>query len=555
MKSRHTRFGAVGLSLIAAVMACAPVVAAEGEAASGAAGPSKSVAATSEDISQLKAQLAAQQRQIEQLSLAIERLQGGTARGAAEGMTSPQPASLGEVASTAPMVPSGRGGALQRGPEDDRPSPLSVRLGTAYLTPLGFMDFTSVIRQTNAGGGIGSNFSSIPLNNSTNGKLSETRLSMQNSRVGFRVDAKFGETNFLAYAETDFLGNQPGNLVVTSNSNTLRSRLFFADVRRGKLEIVGGQAWSLVTPNRRGLSPLTSDIFYTNDIDTNYQVGLAWSRDPQIRLMYHATDAITAGVSFENPEQYVGGSAGATLITPPTALAALVGTQLDNGATTSNVPNLHPDIVAKIAFDPMVGKKLMHVEVGGVLRTFKIYNPVLARHDTTSGGAGFFNFNLELLKGFRVIMNNYAGSGNGRYIFGQAPDLILNGRGGITLVDAASNVSGFELQAGKTLFYAYYGGVYIRRTQSIDPATGRPIGWGYAGSPSGQNRTVQEGSFGFSQALWRNDNYGSLTFMGNYSYLTRNPWFIAPGTSADAHLNMVWMDLRYTLPGKAPSLK
>src|SRR5580700_6467874 len=41
-------------------------------------------------------------------------------------------------------------------------SPLQFRLGSAFFTPIGFMDFTAVIRNHNAGGGIGSNFAAIP---------------------------------------------------------------------------------------------------------------------------------------------------------------------------------------------------------------------------------------------------------------------------------------------------------------------------------------------------------------------------------------------------------
>ena len=64
----------------------------------------------------------------------------------------------------------------------------------------------------------------------------------------------------IGYWESDFLGNNPANVSVTSgNSNTFRMRLYWVDIRRNKWEILGGQSWSLLTPGRNGISPFPSD--------------------------------------------------------------------------------------------------------------------------------------------------------------------------------------------------------------------------------------------------------------------------------------------------------
>ena len=55
----------------------------------------------------------------------------------------------------------------------------------------------------------------------------------------------------LGYVETDFLGIVPGNVAVSSNSDTLRLRLFWADLRKGKFEFLAGQSWSLLTPESK----------------------------------------------------------------------------------------------------------------------------------------------------------------------------------------------------------------------------------------------------------------------------------------------------------------
>jgi len=78
------------------------------------------------------------------------------------------------------------------------------------------------------------------------------------------------------------------------------------------------------------------------------------------------------------------------------------------------------------------------------------------------------------------------------------------------------------------------------------------IGYGYPKSANSQNRTIQEATFGFNQTFWKNPNYGALSFIFQYSYLFRDPWYVAAGAPRDAHNSLVFLDLRYTLPGQAP---
>ena len=63
---------------------------------------------------------------------------------------------------------------------------------------------------------------------------------------------------------------------------------------------------------------------------------------------------------------------------------------------------------------------------------------------------------------------------------------------------------------------------------------------------------MQEATFGITQTFWKDPKYGALQFMTQYSYLIRKPWFVAPGGLPDAHTNMIFVNLRYLLPGKPP---
>lgn len=435
-------------------------------------------------------------------------------------------------------------------------APPQIHIGSAYITPVGFLDLTGVWRSHDGGSGIGTNFASIPYGPTAfQNHLSEFRLSMQNSRVGFRVDALVKGAHVIGYMESDFLGNNPGNVAVTSNSNTLRSRLYWADIQKGRWELLAGQTWSLITPGRTGISPLPGNLFYSQDIDVNYQPGLVWGRIPEVRLVFHPSNKAALAVALDNPEQYVGGSAGGSPITFPantTVAGAYSGGELNTGATTLAVPNVAPDIIVKLALDPV---SKFHIEVGGVERQFKVWNPVTGVKFSNTGGGAFVNLNFELFKGFRLLTNNFFSDGGGRYIFGQVPDLIVRSDGSLSLIHTGSTVSGFEYTHKNSLFYAYYGGIYVQRNVAFDANGTTRIGYGYAGSPSSQNRAIQEGSLGFNQTLWKDAKYGALNFMGQYSYLTRNPWFIAAGSAKDAHLSMAFLNLRYTLPGSAPAMK
>ncbi len=514
------------------------------------------------EIDKLKAQLAAQQEQIEQLRRTME-----DEKKALDEASRPKPPSLGQVASTTPVVPAGDpapalhpglDAALspQQAAEMPPPSPLQIHLGNATITPVGFMDMTYVFRSKDVGSSIGTNFGATPYASTPLGNLSESRFSAQNSRIGARVDAMVHGAHVMGYWESDFLGIQGTNAPVTSNSNSFRIRLYFVDVQKGKWEVLGGQSWSLLTPNRKGLSPLPQDIFNSQDMDTNYQVGLTWTRAPQFRVVYHPTSIVSWGFSLEAAEQYGGGTNGAGVITLPSSLASAYASQVDTGSQTFAVPNAAPDIQTKLALDPTVNGKLMHVEFAGFMSTFRTYNPTGAEHFTKTGGGGEANFNLELVKNFHLIVNSFYSDGGGRYLFGSAPDLMIRPDGSPSPIHTSSAIGGFEYTLHNTLLYAYYGGDFIGKDVAIDTANKNAyVGYGYPGSASSQNRTIQEATFGFTQTFWKNPNYGALGLIFQYSYLSRNPWVPPSSGSRNANNNMLWVDLRYTLPGQAPTYK
>jgi len=441
-------------------------------------------------------------------------------------------------------------------------SPLSFKIGDAQFTPGGFMDFTTVFRTTGTGNGIGTTFGGIPFNNNfPTAGTNETRFSAQNSRISLKVDAPVGGGKITGYVEADFLGAIAANANITSNSNSLRMRLYFGDYRRGKWEVMAGQDWSMLTPSRKGLGIMPADVFFSQNEDTNYQVGLPWTRQPQFRVMYHPTDEWTLGVSVENPDQLL-----TTAVTPPAAFVPFNG-QLDvtAGSTlaTPPTPNYIPDIIAKVAYDHMMGEKLLHIEASGIFSEFRVFTPssilgtptLAGVTNRASGGGGSVNLNLELYKGLHLIANSFFSDGGGRYLLGSGPDLVIKQLTTTSpflpsLVHAYSGIGGLEYQATKnTLLDFYYGADYYGRNVQVNPVGGaRNIGYGFAGSPGTNNRIINEYTVGWTQTLWSNANYGSLKIITQGSYLNRTPWAVLPGQPKDAHLFMAYADLRYTLP-------
>jgi hypothetical protein len=536
-------------------------------------------ATTPADIAKLKAQLDQQQKQIEQLmaALAAQRTmldKAGIATPAADQV--PQHVTPADrlIASTTPMalppatpapipapMASPAAAQSQAAPPAEASSPLQLKIGNVTIMPVGFMDFTAFWRDKAAATGtMGSNFGSVPYNNGVQGNLSEFKFSNQNSRIGFRVDGDWKGAHFIGYNEFDFNGTSGSTgLQVTNGAIVPRLRLFWFDIRKGSIEFLAGQSWSLLTPNRKGLSALPSDLFYSQVIDINYIAGLTWTRQPGLRVLFHGPqDKVNFGLSVEQADQYIGGSGGGGAITLPSALAGMVPTQLDSagnisGASFLQTPTLTPDIIAKAAFDP---SSRLHFEVGGILSTFKTSGLAAPwSHHTTTGEGVTFGLNAGITKNVRAVASGLLSDGEGRYLFGAAPDIIVRADGSLSALHADSWISGLEGTFKNWLLYAYYSGDYIGRNVAIDANGTSLIGYGYRGAANSQNRSIQEITFGFNQTIWKDAKYGAINLMGQYEYLMRLPWYIAVNAPKATHDNTIYFNVRYTLPGAAPAVK
>jgi hypothetical protein len=422
----------------------------------------------------------------------------------------------------------------------------ALAVGPAQLRIGGFLGLTGLYRSTNSGGGPGTAFATIPYSDSVKGNVSETRLTAETSKLSIRVDASFPEPGerfrkLAGYFETDFSGNAPGNVAVTSSSYALRLRHAFAEVQYGDSIFLSiGQAFTLMTPVKDQLSTWPSDVELTQAVDTNYVAGMVWARLPQVRVTWRPSTRFNWAGSVENPEQQIG----IGLIGLPACCAEDISSQYNTGSNQLSVPNLMPDLTTRVGLRPL---RALHVDAGGVLRVFRT---TIAPYDHSlkqAGGGANVNARLALPASTALIAQGAFGSGLGRYIGGLLPDVAFERDGSISTIPARSWVTGLEHRlSAQSAFGAYYSGVSSGSQYSLDD-DGRYIGFGFPGAPPSNNHWIREFTGTFSRVVTKTASRGSVQLGLQTSWLQREAYSQVEGSSSTDSI-IFFAQLRYNLP-------
>ena len=425
----------------------------------------------------------------------------------------------------------------------EQPEGAAIEVGPAQLRIGGYVGVAGIYRSTNSGGGPGTAFATTPYENTLQGNVSEARLTAQASRLSLRVDAPFPEARFRTlsgYFEMDFVGATPGTIAITATSAGLRLRQAFADVQYGEsFSLAVGQAFSLMTPPRRTLSVWPSDYELSQAVDLNYLAGTVWERVPQLRVTWRPSPALNWAASVENPEQQIG-----TLVSMPVCCANDIGAQYNTGDEALSVPNLMPDFVTRVAFNP---SSALHVDAGGVVRVFRHTIAPYDQMHHAVGGGGSVNASFAATTTTRLIGQFAVGSGLGRYIGGLAPDVAFEANGDITPIPVTAWVAGVEQAVSPRISLGgYYSGVRADATFAVD-TDGRYIGFGSPGASNAANKTIDEATATVSYLAVRTDNRGSAQVNVQTSWLRREPLSQGSGPeSARAFLFLA--QVRYNLP-------
>ncbi len=180
------------------------------------------------------------------------------------------------------------------GAEAARPAgPVVVHVGPLALRPTAYVDMAGVSRSDMTADSMNTKLDRIPLTDTPSGSQGTLRT----SRMMLTGTVPIGEGKLTGYMESDFMN-------FAASQSMYRWRQYWGRFEFGKWEVLGGQAWSLMRPNRVGL--LTEkDMMHTDVIDSAYQVGLLGSRTRQIRVA-RTMGAYHAAVAWEGDGNMLG---------------------------------------------------------------------------------------------------------------------------------------------------------------------------------------------------------------------------------------------------------
>ncbi len=307
----------------------------------------------------------------------------------------------------------------------------------------------------------------IPLHNSALWNQNEFRMTAQQSRIALRAWGDIDAVQRLeAYYEMDFLGASVDANNRESNSFVPRIRQAFGSYDNDEyhFHFLGGQAWSLLTQNRVGITPRYENIPLT--IDAQYVVGFNWLRNPQLRFVGDWNNIAWFGVSIEQPGAVFPSAPSATTVTPPGETVNInnfctTSSHLNGSTTCSN--DVAPDIIEKFALDPGWG----HYELLALQRWISdsvtpTVNPAIPANWTqkTTFGWGFGgNFLVPAIPQFLDLQGSILyGEGIGRYSSSQLPDAVVGPTGDLTPVAGLQFLVGGVVHPWDGLdFYVYYG--------------------------------------------------------------------------------------------------
>ena len=439
--------------------------------------------------------------------------------------------------------------------EFEQPSQIHFRGIT--ITPGGFLAANTVFRVHNENADVLDTYGNVPFSGSPNSRLSEFRFTARHSRISLALEGKIHDWKAAGYYEMDFEGAAPTANEVQTNSFQPRIRQLWAQVEmKNGISFLGGQAWTLLTTNRKGISPTT--VFVPLTVTASFNVGFTYARQVAFRVTKGFNDKAWFAFAVENPET--------VLSVVPTA-----GTNVFGFATSPNaaapssgfVPNatgvsadLAPDLIAKVAFEPGWG----HYEIKALGRFFR--DRFGGGNNVTGGGGLGFGFILPVVaKKFDVTIQGMGGRGIGRYGTANGSDVTLRPNNTIVPILSYQTLVGLELHpAPKLDLWLYGGNEYFGRSAYLT-TTGTGVGYGSplnnlsgcaletpsAAQPcNAQNRDVWQVQPGFWYRFWRGKE-GTLQYGMSYSYVHRRPWAGTGGKPVGIN-NIVMTSLRYYFP-------
>jgi hypothetical protein len=451
-------------------------------------------------------------------------------------------------------------------PKGQATKPLPSLAGVR-VTLGGYFAAESVFRERNEVADMGAIFNAIPYPFSALYHEHEFHASSRGSRLSLLAEGNIEPAHHLAaYYEMDWLGVGETSNYTESNSWSPRLRqayLTYDDTERG-FYILAGQAWSLLTPHKVGITPRQENDPLT--IDYNQVVGFDFTRNWQVRFVKDFDKTLWFGVSVENP---------ATLTASGNIPANVNGTVVNfsnvggGGGFLTGVAvttDQAPDIIVKAALDPGWG----HYEVFGIQRFFTdstfcgsvvptgcVLNTIDRKtsYGTGVGGAVL----LPVIPRYVDVQGSIMyGTGIGRYGSGQLPDVTIAADGSLAPITALHVFGGVVVHPREGLDVYAYGGMEQARARFFDqlgygnPAfdnsgctvtTASSFSSGTIPTCVANNRRLAEVTVGFWQDLYKG-YFGRVAAGAQYEYIRREAFEGVGGAPATDN-NVFYTSLRY----------
>lgn len=543
MQSKRSRL--VGASLGALIgMAAAP----------GAQAKQTPDDVTRKEIQALREQVEALQRRLDAQSAAQQQTKAEADAAAAKAA-----AAQAHADAAAAAVPAQVQTQVQSAVEAAKPKTDKIYFRGVTITPGGFLEAASVYRSRNTNNDITTSFGSIPYNNSPMGQTKQLVFTPRQSRVQALVEGDPNpDTHLKFYLEMDFQGAAQTANSRETNSYNPRLRHLFGSIDWDDLGLhfLAGQAWSLVTLNSQGI--IARNEVTPPTVDGQYMPGFDWARQPQVRLVKDFDKQVWLGLSLENPQTtfYTGAN--------PFPADVHLTYQVPGTGTGYNTANNYslnhiPDVVAKIAVDPMVADREIHLEAYGLYSAY--YERLNYANVNTSGGGAGAGLIVPLMpKVLDFQVSGLAGKGIGRYGASQLTEVTFDPSGKIQPIHEIIAMAGLTLHATPTFDLYLFAGEEKESAQpyNLTSATGVVTAYGYGnplysntgcvsetavGACVGNARLVEQGTTGF----WYKPYIGSFGMIRlglQYSH-TELQAFSGKGGAPTAIDNIVFASFRY----------
>jgi hypothetical protein len=475
----------------------------------------------------------------------------------------------------------------QKSIRDAMDSPLAIRYKGITITPGGFLAGETVYRNRALGSDINTPFNSVNMPGSGANDISEFYGSGRQSRISLLAEGKISSAKLSGYYEADFLSAAVTSNNNQSNSYSLRQRQVWGQAALDDgWSFTGGQMWSLVTETKHGVDNRSEALPLT--IDPAYTVGFSWARQYGFRVAKNFNNHFWLAASLENPQTIFSSSGNASnfaLGSPGTSGG------LYNAFNGTYSFNATPDVIVKAAFEPGFG----HYEIFGILSRFRdrVYpcveytlDPSLcgttaasaigAYNASKNGGGVGGNARVTIAHHLDFGLHAIYGNGVGRYGTSSLPDAAANADGTLAPLRSYQGLATLEYHTPRLDVYLNGGEEYVRKRWELDPVSGKPVGYGAPGfndsncysetvpgsggysfgalTCSGQTQSTIEGTFGFWIRPYHGPK-GRIQIGPQYSYLVRNAWtgtaLTTPTTeyvSPHGIDNMFMTSFRYYLP-------